>query len=99
MGVAAPVDAKTEELRLRTIAEMREFVQPHRGWQAAFDAEIASSLEENSFPRLPTFDSRTRSSVMPPARPRTTAAPSAALLALLQAMARERLLMHVHGKM
>ena len=90
--------AMTEEMRLQTLTETRSFMLPHNKWQVAFEAHIACSLEESGFPRRVKLDSRSQTYVPLPAQTRYHGAPSAAALALLQAWARERVLVHARNQ-
>ena len=86
--------AATNELCVQTTAEMRVFVQPTSGWQDAFDAHIACSLEESGFPRRVKYDHSADDYQTLPAPLRANCVPSTAAVALLQARARERILLY-----
>lgn len=94
MGVLAPDTAATEELHLTTVRDVRTFAQPHNDWQKAFDAHIACALEESGCPRpIARYDHRHVCRPVPAAT-RENGPPSAAALSLLQARARECVLLN-----
>lgn len=96
MAVITPDTVVTEDVRTNSFAEMREFLQQRSSWQKAFDAHIACSLENCGFP--PRLSRKKPAEIQQPAsvpeHQTNISPPSPAALALLQAMARERILVY-----
>ena len=93
MAVIAPEAAVTGSARMQTLAEMRTFTLEHN-WKTAFDLHIACILQESGYPRgiiRMVFVRSLHHSLHMPVR--CNGAPSPAALLMLQAKARERILM------
>jgi len=91
IGITLPATLP-EEQRCSAATDLRVFTKDGSvGWEAAFDAHLACSLEEGGHPRRGRNIGRDGWAA-DSAPERAAGAPSAAALALLQARARERVL-------
>ena len=97
-GITLPV-ILPEEQRSTAVADMCAFTKEGSvDWEAAFDAHLACSLEEGGHPQRGRDIGR-NNWAHDPAPSRVAGAPSTAALALLQARARERLILSAHATM
>ena len=89
MGVMRSGSAPTEELLQLTIADSRAFLQAHKDWQPALNVHLEKSLDHSCYATRLALN---RVGMRNAGSPQSYDAPSPATVALLQARARERIL-------